>query len=74
MESIIIDQSKPIKKCLKPCTYWSEFKSWLHEEGMEFPIEPLTIALNKLKSAFDVEKLGIELTNYHDKLQVLTLI
>ena len=45
--------------------YWSEFESWLHEEDMEFQTEPLTIALNKLKSAFNVEKLGIELPNIH---------
>ena len=31
--------------------YLSEFESWLHEEDMEFWIEPLSIKLNKLKSA-----------------------
>ena len=32
--------------------FWrSQFESWLHEEDMEFWIEPLSIKLNKLKSA-----------------------
>ena len=49
--------------------YWSEFESRLLEEDMEFETKPPTIALNKLKAAFDVEKVRIELPNIYDKLQ-----
>ena len=48
--------------------YWSEFESRLLGEDMESGTKSPTIALNKLKSAFDIEKLRIELPNIYDKL------
>ena len=53
--------------------YWSEFESWLRREDMEFRLDALNAALNKLKSAFEVEKLWIEMPDIHDKLPVLKI-
>ena len=51
-------------------SYWIEFEQWLKTEDMDYRLEHLTNALERLLSEFSTEKLVLELPGVQDKLQV----